>query len=84
MSRTNHPRVRHWAYTRYFPTETPGVWSTARYSRNSHRVDHRNRGVKYWRVRRNRCERHQAKMDLRAGREPFPHQPRSRAKWDAW
>jgi hypothetical protein len=32
----------------------------------------------------NRRERHQARIDLRMGREPFPWQPKSRVKWEVW
>jgi hypothetical protein len=32
----------------------------------------------------NRSERHQARIDLRMGREPYPWQPRSRVKWEVF
>lgn len=32
----------------------------------------------------NRSERHQARIDLRMGREPFPWQPRGRVKWEVF
>jgi len=31
-----------------------------------------------------RSERHQARIDLRMGREPFPWQPKSRVKWEVF
>lgn len=32
----------------------------------------------------NRSERHQARIDLQMGREPFPWQPKSRVKWEVF
>lgn len=48
----------------------------------SHRVLHKHRGLKFFRTHMNRRERHEVRIDLHMGREPFPYQPRSRARWE--
>lgn len=74
MSRTNHPRQ---------PIRRLINWKGHQWPR-SHRVWDRSNGAGEYARIRNRAERRQARVDLQMGREPFPHQGRSRAKWDAW
>lgn len=51
----------------------------------THRVWDRNHNCRYYSTRFNRTERHQAKIDLKLGREPWsPRTGRNRARWEAW
>ncbi len=65
------------------PSRTPGVARDGR-SDYSDKDGKAWPGLKLIRQQINRTERSRARQKLHMGIEPYPDQPRGRAKWDCW